>query len=270
MGEHHDILTARALLGSGAPSLTYKSTHWVRGPSAALGRLMGTKRKLDIEKLLQWTYRDELPKKIAGGREWLGAFGTLGTLIDAGNGEPGFPAALGEPHPDALVLDYKVRSLPDIKIDWRASRKRLMNGLARWTSDDDPILASMSVSARALVECNARMGTRPIWNLGQARVVRVMGKNNKPIVEGITPGRRYADGASCPLQLEPPAQEIACARFEYSVWHHALVRLAESCNLSDHVAVPPAAAPEPWLTGPEPTSRILKSILPPARQPVAV
>lgn len=84
------------------------------------------KRKITIEKLLEWAFREELCKVGAGGgfslvsaSAWdlVSGMAELGTLIDRSpNGYgviPGFHA-LGEPHPDAVAVGDAVRGLRDI------------------------------------------------------------------------------------------------------------------------------------------------------------
>lgn len=59
-------------------------------------------------------YRDELPKRGAGasaGVSPMFSLIALGTVIDSGGREPGFPAALGEPHPDAVTIEAAVQAL---------------------------------------------------------------------------------------------------------------------------------------------------------------
>ncbi len=222
------------------------------------------KRRLDVEKLLQWVYRDELPKQTTGGLTGWERLILLGTNVDVSHHDTALPIALGPPHPDALLIDHAVRQLPNVKLNWAQTAKALMGHLLPYTPKPDPRIQHMATSPAALVVSHAIMGTRPHWDLGPVRLRRILGKNGKPVIDGITAGRRYGRGASCPLQLEPEGCEIISARFEYAAWHTALVTLAnESWNLSEHVAVLPHAAAEPWITGPEPTSRILKSILPP-------
>ena len=94
------------------------------------------------------------------------------------------------------------------------------------------------------------------------RLKRIIGKNGKTVVNGITAGRRYAIGAACPLQLDPPGREIASARAEYFVWRSALDLLAAEIKLSDFTALPPRAAAMPWLEDTEHKPRILRDKTP--------
>ena len=79
------------------------------------------KRVMDIEDVLRWAFVDELPKR----REDDGSFrmrefpsvcpmfamAQHGGRIENFTREPGFPAAMGEPHPDALIVEAAVLGL---------------------------------------------------------------------------------------------------------------------------------------------------------------
>jgi hypothetical protein len=129
-----------------------------------------------------------------------------------------------------------------------------MGELGAYLTDGDPLVRRMKAQTSALVQVHARMGTRPRWDVGPLRLVRILGKNHKPVVHGVTRGRRYAAGAYCPLQLDPPPQEIVSARFEYFVWRAALERittLAESWKDASFAPQQSTAPWRPWLTGEE-------------------
>jgi hypothetical protein len=217
-------------------------------------------RKLDIEKLLHWAYRDELPKTVIGGLTGWEKLIYLGTEVDESRQRDNhFPVALGAPHPDALQIEWRVRQLTDIQVPWSRLATDIMGHLEPY-AETPP---QLTFQTRTLVEMHARMGNRPIWDLGPVQLTRMVGKNGKPVVNGITAGNRYATGAHCPLQLDPPGREIAAARCEYLVWRHALGELAaESWSLAEYAPLPPAAAALPWHHNSEPTRRILHDIHP--------
>lgn len=223
----------------------------------------GYKQPVDIERLLQWAYRDELPKREIGGLTgWEADILVLGTRIDKSHDEPGFPVSLGAPHNDALLLDHAVRSLDPVTVKWPSARGILMGDLALWLGDRDPMVSAMKDYPAALVAMHAKMGSRPQWDMGSTSVRPVLGKNHKPVIDGITAGRRYGEGATCRLRLEPPPQEIASARFEYFVWRAAMVSLAESCKLQEHEARHPAAPATPWLSRPRATTNETRRFAP--------
>jgi hypothetical protein len=245
-----------------------------------------TKQKLDIEKLLQWTYRDELPKldlSAGDGEVWNSVEAYLdrgGTASDPDPWEAHLRsqryAFVGQPHDDAIRLDCMVRRLEDVTVRWPSSRGILLGHLSIYERPADAlIMQRMKAQTSHLVMAHARMRTRPIWNVDQ-RLGPVKLKNGKPLVRFVDRHGRFADcnygqrdylrGGQCPVRLDPTCAEIASARFEYFVWHSALVDLVRMANaswkLDDHEALPPAAAQAPWLTGPERTSRVLTTILP--------
>jgi hypothetical protein len=235
---------------------------------------------LDIERLLQWAYREELPK---GYREGHGAraysgpifrMAALGVEVDESR-EPGFPLALGPPHPAALTIENVVDGLEDMRLDWRAARTLILGELAPYVTDNHPRLSHVFFEVGSLIALHARMGNRPVWDLGPVRLTRINNKgNNKPVVQyladdgalidGRTNGRHYGPMARCPLQLEPAGAEIAFARAEYIAWHAGLMKvhhIIRAWNLPDYASLPPRARPEPWITGEEPKSRVLPSLL---------
>ncbi len=239
------------------------------------------KIKVDVERLLAWAFREELPK---GYRDSMGTgigssssvspmfrLAGLGTTIDESMREPGFPEALGAPHPDAFMIESAVNNLPDVGMDWRNSRESIMGHLAPYAPLDHPALVNLNFELAGLVATHARMGSRPIWDLGPVSLHRVTGKNGKPVVQfledgklvnGLTAGRRYGEGARCPLELDPLGPEIAFARGEYAAWRSGLERVRDSLlrfGLHGHIVTGPIAAAEPWITGPEHKGRIFRS-----------
>ncbi len=73
-----------------------------------------TKRFVDIEHALRWAYRDELPKRLRGGPTFTDLTRPPPSDFFEDDGvtrEPGYPAALGEPHPDAIAIEAAVKGL---------------------------------------------------------------------------------------------------------------------------------------------------------------
>lgn len=236
---------------------------------------------VDVEIALRWAYQHELllhdglfpltlPSIATPG--WVRMIDT-GTVVDESR-EQRFPVGAGEPHHDALLLDFMVRALPDVRVDWREQRAALMGDMAIWLSDRDCIVSAMSTTPTATVHegrdrrgtayaharierrpnvvpielcvretitTHARLGNRPIWDMGDTRVQR-----SKPALVGRQTGKnRYTEGSACPLELFPPAHEIARARWEYAVWHQALTTLA-TINLDEIKLLAPRAPAQPW------------------------
>lgn len=231
-----------------------------------------TRTTVEIEKLLQWAYREELPKQIVGGLTGWEHLVLLGTAVDTSRKESGFPVVMGPPHPDALLIDHAVRSLEDIVVDWTQSRATLAHGLDHWSSPEKIALKQMRFQTAGLITMHARMGTRPPWDLGPLTVRPVRGRNGKPIIQwlddkgilidGRTKARHYGPRARCPLQYDPPPAEVIFARAEYAVWHAGLRLMTETIcawKSTEHIPLPPAAAPTPWLNDTEKKSRIVQA-----------
>jgi hypothetical protein len=93
---------------------------------------MTPKTSLDIEKLLHWAYRDELPKRGMSSAEgiWdrIAEFGQRGG-IDPGHGAAQRYPHFGLPHPDAERIEKTVAQLPDGEIDWKADAKNILGEL---------------------------------------------------------------------------------------------------------------------------------------------
>lgn len=242
-------------------------------------------RPVEIERLVQWAYRDELPKRgigdVANSWEPVIAFGELLTRVDD---EPGFPVFMGAPHVDALTIERAVQGLADeVTIDWRACRAQLMGDLPMLAAHvEDPFViapadergrdvvlvggnsarVARSGAARlrvfsqvALVEQYARLGRRPVWDVGVPTPSRILGKNNRPVLNGESKGDgRYSPGACCPLQYTAPTiEQMVFRRAEYLVWREGLVRLAgilRAWLLRDHAPLDPVAPPDPWFDAP--------------------
>src|SRR6267378_3127137 len=154
------------------------------------------KRFLDIETALRWAYRDELPKRQHGGR--YDTRKLTGMMSDPAGAElvrrdaqddddrcrePGFPAALGDPHPDSIIIETAVKHLGD----WAGHRfaDERMDAL---TSDlplaIDPVLVGIEAIAAmsGTVTINARMATRPKWSSDKPTPRWMTGPNGKPKV----------------------------------------------------------------------------------------
>lgn len=243
---------------------------------------------IDVEKLLRWAYRDEIDKQIEGGVTSWEHMIYLGTTVDERPRDYKLPLALGPPHPDAVTIDAHVKGYGVEHIDWPGDRDYLIPELGPdYLADDEPKLAGerssrkrlakddkaerylirgLQINAGDLVIKHARLGNRPIWDCGPVKLRRILGKNGKPIVDGVTPGRRYAVGAACPVRLDPPAYEVAAARWEYALWRYMLCRIAEDSQgwgLTAYRALPPAAAERPWVCDDEPRVRLIPDLSPP-------
>ncbi len=165
------------------------------------------KRFLDIETALRWAYRDELPKRQHGGR--YDTRKLTGMMSDPAGAElvrrdaqddddrcrePGFPAAMGDPHPDSIIIESAVKHLGD----WAGHRfgADRMDALTcdlpldPWSTALDGFIhldpvgaATEAIAAMAgTITVNARMASRPRWSIDRPKSSWVSGPNGKPKV----------------------------------------------------------------------------------------
>ena len=227
----------------------------------------------DIEEVLQWAFCDELPKGIERGGGFAASISPmfrladLGTRVDDWSEEPGFPRAMGECDPDALLIeeavlsfgreDWEANCREGVSIDWPHARRNLVGALGGLLSDNEPTLKHLRLAIPGLVALHARMRTRPQWDLWP-RPQPIILNNGKPkvqfedeagqVIDG-RKGRHYGPMARSPLRWWPPPREAAFVRIEYSIWWQALDTLADHLRgkLAGFDVAPPAAHPSPWV-----------------------
>ena len=186
-------------------------------------------KRIEIEKLLQWTYCDELTKggdtSSASNFGIMLSYAELGTRIDDQLGPfMKLPPIFGEPHADALEINR--------------------------------LVYRMANPARALIIMHARMKTRPDWHPEPIRIFPVRNGSKVHIVGECKGRNRYTTGSYCPLRYEPTLSDVEHARNEYRAWHAGLLSLVKDLQLTEHIATPPDAAPEPWIAD-KPKRRVL-------------
>lgn len=221
-------------------------------------------RELDVERLLRWAYRDELPKRGVVGtlsNQWdnVSGYGELLAIVDD---EVRLPAVLGPPHDDALKIERAVHAMPTrVRVEWNDYGPLLMGDLIWLMPKINPI-GERTYSERALLETFAKQGARPLWDVGHPSPQRMLGKNNKPVLVGecYGPGR-YSIGSSCPLQYTAPTiEQLVHRRLEWVMWRGALDRVCDALKtytLQDYVPLRSTAPRLPWLDGPAPVMREL-------------
>src|SRR5579885_402785 len=239
-------------------------------------------KHLDIEDALKWVYVEAMPPTQDSTVRPLAKFAMYGTAIDESFWGASTIAIQESPHPDALILDHAVRSLPPVYMTL-AIATDLLGHLAPYLARPSPVmqtgimrrrgreiagiatrvqcewhteLRSYAVRPALLIRLCALLNRRPLWDVGPIRTVPMRGLNGRPIIYGGMKGRRYIEGSHTILALDPPGETIAQARFDYAVWHASLVAIVGSCRLTDHRLVGPRAAPTPWIAGPEPERKI--------------
>lgn len=158
-------------------------------------------KQTGIIELLEWAYRQELPKAerisasglavVSGGSSWgmVYDFGILGTVIDAPlNGHGVVPVALdeGDVHPDALLIGRAVDGLAGMSVeiapDW--------SPFTDWADEDGlvadavrrrvPRLAALSGrEIRTILIARAVLGRKPDWR-GEEPGRAIVTRGGKP------------------------------------------------------------------------------------------
>jgi hypothetical protein len=215
------------------------------------------KQSLEIERLLHWAFRDELTKRHSSCAEGIwdritsgDHFGSIHSVHTPQRYD------FGVPHPDAETIEAAIAGIPPFKIDWQRDGKRLMadarygEGLWLLLRARDVILDDV-IDAAHLVRHYAVMMTRPKWDIGCPEPgPSIPEGGNKPMLVGECRGKNlYSAGSYMPLRYEPSPITIAHARADYAAWRFGLTQLAATLELSEHVALAPAAAEEPWWEG---------------------
>lgn len=255
------------------------------------------KKKIDIEKLLQWALREELPKGkpvTASAWDMIESYGQLGARIQtSGHGHDGLGFVPGAPHEDALIVADAIAAISDeARFEDADNLRKLFGDLVAIADDAIASLLTAQFNPRALIIGKAIVGTRPPWDFEcptpyqmKATFRDVIGAlRDRPVVYGtdahgdtvmLMPNRGRAvarDGLydfsmtpRSPLQWEPSVLHIGHARAEYFAWHCALVTLANNLAgaLKEFEPTLPAVRPMPWITGQVVASRVLSDGLPP-------
>lgn len=223
------------------------------------------KQLLDIEDVLRWAYRDELPKRRSDDGELrqrefpsvspMFSMAALGGRVENFSREPGFPAAMGEPHPDALLVEAAVERLARYAGHEFQGELGLLTNLPPGQDEHAAMRRAMGQLVDT-VRVMARLGHRPTFTRSPepAAVIGANGRVQILVVRnGVeTPcgaeGRdRYPSGAFCQIVWDR-AETILLERADYAAWWAGLDLLAhELAGTLDSISVlPPAAAQRPW------------------------
>jgi hypothetical protein len=265
------------------------------------------KKTIDIEKLLHWAMREELPKGQAiSASSWdiVSQYAALGVRVDVSRGGgDGLGFLAGDPHPDAIIVADAVRALgEDAHFEDRVEVLMLFGDLAAIAGGAVDAIMSATFNPKAIVISKATQGSRPRWEFEMPVACQMFfeARNSRdelrtyPIVHGTDAGgdvvmmkknrgRAFKRDGEYDLALtprsplewcDPSPLTIADARAEYIAWYLALVTLANRLRgkLADHEPAHPSAPMMPWLaTGAAPRV-IMRDLYPttaetPARRP---
>lgn len=239
------------------------------------------KRVMDIEDVLSWAFRDELPKggpnatrhQSPGYPSVSPMFGMVqfGARIDNWSRDPGFPLACGDPHPDALLIAAAVEQLARFAEQPIETMLDLGSGLAALGADEQGAMRKALRGVVATVEACAKLRKRPYWTSklypepvrsasGSPMVARWESMPSKTLTgetvteEVLAPVEVrlkgvYPTGAICPLTFCPDPKVVVNERAEYVAWWAALNTLTEDLagQLTSIAVIGPGAAQRPWL-----------------------
>ena len=237
-----------------------------------------------IDSLLEWAYSEELPKAppSSSQRNWrsIVEYGSRGG-IDVGQSSAARYTHYEEPHPDARIIEAAVNALPDMAINWKRDFDLIAHELAPLVSIneligkptsaplvstakagfyDDPanvpappkrdIILVNTIKTEVLIYTHAVQGTRPgNWRANDMQAIPTPAERG-PLAKiiGICKGKNsYTSGSYCPLRWMPSPVKIVLARANYITWHRALVTLAETLQLAEHIPAMPNAPATPWI-----------------------
>jgi hypothetical protein len=242
-------------------------------------------KQIDIEKLLQWALREELPKgRPVSISPWqiIQSYSALGTRVDVSLGpSDGLGMVAGTPHPDAEAVAVALDALP---AETRLSGAECEGLLGHYAALDPPAVSAVAAapfSMRALVIRCAVLAQRMAWDVGVPAIAprdRYAQHRNRlgnayallPNRDGIlvetlvhANGRgNYPLGSATPcLWHEPTIGQLLEVRAEYAIWHRALCFLIEQLTmdgmLGEYALAPaPISAAAPWLTGQPPARTV--------------
>ncbi|WP_022722961.1 hypothetical protein [Rhodopseudomonas sp. B29] len=252
---------------------------------------MKPKKSIDIEKLVQWAMREELPKgRAVSASPWdlLMQHCALGVRVDT-SFQPGEGLGFvgGDPHPDALIVAAAVRALDtEARFASYADAEVLFGEFLPIAGDAVAAITVATFDPRGVVISSAVMGSRPKWKFElpapRQRFYEMPNARGEvrrhPIVLGTDAagdvvmlkknrGRAWQREGDYSLAMSPRSPiewhdpvplKVADARAEYVAWHRAMITLAHNLHgaLADYQPTPPAAPALPWLTG-EPASRVI-------------
>ncbi|WP_316234982.1 MULTISPECIES: hypothetical protein [unclassified Bradyrhizobium] len=241
------------------------------------------KSKIEIEKLLHWAVRDELPKgrPVSAdighviGRRMRARPGSmargLGRMIEA---DP-LGYVPGEPHRDAEAVSDALARLPTaMSLDCEDDARELFGELAAIAEPVVPALMAAVWNPQAIVLSCSAMGRRPPWRFGcpvPYQMFAPTAGRPRPIVHGIgadgelvelrkNEGRaRKREGEYAlamlprsPLNWHDPAPlHIGECRAEWVAWRQALdLLVADLAGKLETIEVQPSALPlMPWRDG---------------------
>jgi hypothetical protein len=207
------------------------------------------KTKIDIERLVQWAMREELPKgQAVSASPWqiVMQFAALGVHVDTSGHGDGLGFLAGEPHRDALIVADAIRALDtEAHFDHVEDVLALFGEFESIAHDAARSIVRSSFDPRALVMSCSTMGSRPKWKFEHPHPYQMFAPaitgRPRALVYGIDDDGDLVEVRSNPkdgrfkLSMSPRSPinwhdpsllHIGECRAEWVTWHHALVKLA--------------------------------------------
>lgn len=237
-------------------------------------------KKVDIEKLLQWALREELPKGrpvslpscdlISDGKRL-----ALGTRVQSS--PDGLGLVPGVPHPDAAVIAGAIRGLPSqvsLSCDECAALVAPYHAISGF--GEIALLSLRTYDMQTLLIRSAVIGQRLAWEMppprprpvkhatgGWPRVFAAIGEFDELVEVFAHRKRGYSFNGAPRSQIvwqEPSLSALLVVRASYAIWYRGLIALMDLIGhrLSEHVPTGPMAAAEPWRTGQPPAPVVLQ------------
>lgn len=179
----------------------------------------------------------------------------LGGRVENFRREPGFPPAMGEAHPDALIIEAAVEELRSFQSHRFDGDLGFLTHLPAGLDEHAAMAQSMG-QLFDLVRIKARLSSRltfartpepsaVVGNTGKSLIYVV--RNGVEQISGAEGEDRYSTGAYCAIGWDS-AEPILIERADYAVWWAAIDLLAHrlSGKLTSISVLPPAAAQRPW------------------------
>ena len=230
-------------------------------------------RPIAIDRLIQWTLRDELPKgRPVSASTWdvMVSYSRLGARVDVSRGAgDGLGMVPGTPHPDAEIIAHAIAALP-------AAEQLLAEDcfalLGPYGALDAAAVQRTAERQRYNLQAAMVRGailSPPEWDIGLPRPEPLRRKSNGQARVHIERDGQLVETAAHPKHggwahvitlgprclldwSTPDVLSLLAARAEYALWHRGLtlVREAVAGRLADHVADAPEAPERPWLMPP--------------------
>jgi len=240
------------------------------------------RKRVDVQKLLEWAFVEELPKgRRLGTSPWEGIekIGRQGTRVDENRHSGSYdPVVPGAPHEDAIKIAEAVRALKDHVRVYAEDCAALLGRYAQL--DAAAAIARVSgqrtFNLQGLVVRCALIGRAILWDVGKPRPLPVCHAANGAIAVWATDAEgeyvarshrgakpEYPWESYCKLVWQQPTiEQLLLARVEYALWHYGLELVAEAVQgkLAEFHVTGPAASPRPWSMPAPKATRILDAI----------